>query len=431
MDGEHPQNKSRALTGLLVVMLLMGCVLFAWRGPIRALSAGGNYDFLLVYSASRAWLHGENPYEREAVTRAWMTSGGPEARDPMFPRGTRDSSTLVYPPSALVILSPLAALPWNVASPIWAILNTMLAAGSLLALARVAALKGNAKLSFLAVGVWMFPAMTCTGLGQTALVVVGCVCGAAVWPKGAGVLLGIGGALKPQLGLLFTVYEAGRLRWKRALISLAVVVILSGIGAARMQAANIDWYGTWQRNLIAFTTVDDGDPTRQNAGLRYQVINLHYPLHNFTDNRQAVRLAVYLIAAALCGSFFWADIKRGRDKGDPGELLARAMVAAITLIVAYHRYYDAAILIIPLALAIRGISLGQQRHWITLALVLGFIAPYPVIAMEAANRGWAPSWIAHSTIGQNLILPCQAWGLVALAAWIAWLRRCELTQKST
>jgi hypothetical protein len=301
----------------------------------------------------------------------------------------------------------------------------------LFALARVADLRGNARLAFFAAGVWMLPAMTCIWLGQTALVVVGCVCTAMVWPRGAGVLLGIGGALKPQLGLLFAVYEAGRLRWKRALVSLAVIAVLTGIGAARMQAAHVDWYGSWKRNIVAFTTTDDGDPTRKNVGLRYQVINLQYPLHNFTDNREAVRLTVYLIAVGLCGAFFAADLKRGRAGGDRGELISRGMVAAVTLMVAYHRYYDAAILIIPLALAVRGLFDGQRRHWITLALVLLFIAPFPVIAMEAANRGWAPSWIAHSALGENLILPCQAWGLVALAAWLVWIRHAQITRKST
>lgn len=431
MEGESPKSGSQAVRLALLAALVLGCALFAWRGPVKALSKTGNYDFLLVYSSARAWLHGENPYDREAVTRAWMTSGGPAERDPMFPRGTRDSSTLVYPPPAFVVLALFAALPWGIASLAWTLLNSGLAIWSLLALSRVAGLRGNARLALLAVGIWMLPAMTCIWLGQTALVVVGCVCTAAVWPRGAGVLLGIGGALKPQLGLLFTVYEAGRLRWKRALISLGAIAVLTGIGAARMQAAHIDWYGSWKRNLVAFTTADDGDPTRKNAGLRYQVVNLQYPLHNFTDNREVVRLAVYLIAAGLSGAFFLSDLKRGRAGGDRAEIISRSMVAAVTLIVAYHRYYDAAILIIPLTLAIRGLFDGQRRHWITLALVMLFVAPFPVIAMEAANRGWAPAWIAHSAVGENLILPCQAWGLAALAAWLVWIRLGEVTRKST
>jgi hypothetical protein len=407
-----------------MALFILGCVVFTVRGPVRATSDGGNYDFTLVYAASRAWIQGENPYESEAVSRGWASSGGPADRDPMLVRG---NATLVYPPPALAILAPVAALPWSIASWVWAAMNTALAAIGLASIARLAGLTGATLFAFFGLGLCMMPLLTTAGTGQTALVVlactgIGCAARMAGRPTLGGILLGIGGAIKPQLGFLFTVYQAGRLRWKVTVASLVVALALTGIGVGRMQAAGADWLPSWQRNVAAFTTKDDGDPSRANR-IRYQLINFAYPLHNFTDDRVIVRLAVYGIAAGLCAFYFVVDLKRGRDKGEErGELVSLGMVSAVTLMVVYHRLYDAALIAFVLALALRGIAARQRYHWITFALALLYAAPFSVLAVESVNRGWAPGWVSKSALGQNLILPGQAWGLVAVALWMIWLR---------
>jgi hypothetical protein len=436
-DQQAAGRSPRWVTIGLCILLAVGSAVFLARGTVRALGPGGNYDFLLIYSASRAWLQGENPYEKDAVTRAWMNSGGPAERDPMIARGP---TTLVYPPPALAILSPLAALPWPIASWVWAIANTGFAVVSLAVLGRLARLGPTSRLALMAVGMCMAPLVTNTAQGQTAAVVVMCVCGGAV-SRGrgqsllSGVLLGIGGALKPQLGLLFVVYEVGRMRWKIAAWAAVAIAVVTLVGIGRMQGAGVDWSGSWQRNIAAFTTVDDGNAARSNP-IRHQIINLHYPLHNFTDDREAVRWMVYAIAALLCAGYFVVDLKRGRQHGDsPGELVSLSFVSVVTLMVAYHRYYDAAILIVPLALAIRGLSVGRRMHAFTLACVLLFALPLPVILMEAARRGWVPGGIVESAIGEYLLLPCQAWWLVVLGAWLIAVRWREgeptVTQRST
>src|SRR5262249_8560046 len=149
---------------------------------------------------------GENPYESDAVSRGWANSGGPADRDPMRVRG---SATLVYPPPGLVVLAPVAALPWSIASWVWAAANSALAAVGLASVARLAGVTRATRLAFFGLGLCMMPLLTTAGTGQTALVVLACLgagCAArmAGRPILGGVLLGIGGAMKPQLGFLFT-----------------------------------------------------------------------------------------------------------------------------------------------------------------------------------------------------------------------------------
>src|SRR4051812_41064306 len=100
-----------ARRALLILLLVLGCAVFAYRGPLRAMGPGGNYDFTLIYGSARAWLTEGRPYETDAVSRAWQSGGGPPARDPTAVRG---AGTLVYPPPTFPLLAPFAALPWPV-----------------------------------------------------------------------------------------------------------------------------------------------------------------------------------------------------------------------------------------------------------------------------------------------------------------------------
>jgi hypothetical protein len=435
-DRQHRSSTQRVLVVLLWALLAFGSATFVVRGTWKAIS-GGNYDFVLIYSSARAWLHGGNPYEKEDVSRAWLSSGGPAERDPMIPRGP---ATLVYPPPAMAVLAPIAALPWKPASFLWAMGNTALAVFSLLALGSVAQLSRTGRLALASLGMCMAPLVTNTALGQTATVVLACICGGILARvRGShvvsGALLGIGAALKPQLGLLFAVYEAGRLRWKIAAAAGIVIGVLTAVGIGRMQAAGVDWSTSWRQNIQAFTTTDDGNASRANP-IRHQVINLHYPIHNFTDERDFVRWAVLGIVGTMCLVYFVVDLRRGRHRGEPRhELVSLSFVAAVTLMITYHRYYDAAILVIPLALAVRGLCDRRPTAIATLLLVLLFALPLPVIVVEAVRRGWIPRAAETSTIGQYLVLPLQAMALAALGAWMIAVRSAarpeELTQRST
>ncbi len=417
----------RWLTPSLLGFVIIACAFFTLRGPSSATAPGGNYDFTLIYPSARAWLHGQNPYQRDSVSQAWLSSGAPADRDPMIVRGP---ATLVYPPPALVLVAPLAALPWPIASWAWALLNTAFAAFSLSCLARLARLSRNSSLALLGLGLVFAPLALNAKQGQTAAFVLFGICFAALArargrQRCSGLLLGLGAALKPQLGLLFVLYEAGRLRWKSFAFAAIAIAALTAVGAGRMSAAGIDWWPTYRQNIHDFTTSDDANATKINT-IRYQMINLHYPLHNFTDNRVAVRFAVYAIVGALCLAYFIVDLKRQRQASDqPGELVSLSFVSAVTLMVAYHRPYDAVIVVIPLALAIHRLAAGQMRHAFTLALILLHTLPFPILFTELARRGHIPESLSKSALFQNVLLPCQAYGLVALALWLIWIRWTE------
>jgi len=432
---------------MAVALLVIGVAIFSWRGPVRALGPGGSGDFVLVYSSARAWLLGGNPYLASDVSRAWESGGGPQDRDPML---TRTGEVLLYPPTALAALSPLAALPWPAAWAVWVGLSTALAGATLYGVAALAGLTRDPRLRtglwfFLAAGVWLAPAQTCIAHGQTAvaavaLVVLGQVArmrGASAkgptWPILAGLFMGLATAIKPQVGGLFLVYEAGRLRWRPVAAAIGIAAALTLIGVGRMESAGVAWRESWTRNVADFAASGDGSPIAGNQ-IRYQLVNLHYPLHTFTDNRDAVRWTVYAIAGGLCLAYALVDLRQRRSAaraGLPpasgegaGELLSLSMVAAITLMVVYHRFYDAALVVIPLGMAVSEIARGRRgiAIWVVLALVGLFIAPGAVILAEAAARGWIPLSIPDTLVWHRALLPHQAWGLLLLAITLVLLR---------
>lgn len=438
MDGRPQLTATRAL---LTFLLIAGAAIFFARGPWRAVTIG-NVDFAMIYSSARAWMLGRNPYEAADIRATWLQAGGAAQSDP----AAFGSAVFLYPPPTFAALAPIAALPWRTAAFAWMALSTIAWFATLLAVSRAAGFgpRSLSRLAFFTAGVWLAPAATSLNVGQLAI-----ASGAAValahsrgsrdsWLRG--VLLGLGAAIKPQVAGLFTLYEAGRLRWKAAAASIATVAVITAIAVLRMQAAGIAWRASWLRNLHEFTTLSNGDPTAANP-LRFHLINLHYPLHTLTDNRDLVRWAVLAIVAALCAAYFLVDLKRGRAPGEHrrtgGELISLSMVAVVTLMVVYHRFYDAVLLVWPLALAIRTIAAPGRDRALGLALLVLvglYFLPGAAALASAAQRGWIPARLTTGPLWNALALPHEAWALPCMAVLLIalrWRAEPDLRRRST
>jgi hypothetical protein len=433
----------KSARAVLTVVLLLGVVWFALRGPVRGIG-GGNFDFALIYSAARAWLLGKDPYSMEVAQRVFVAAGGPKILEPM----SRPESSLVYSPATFVVLAPVAALPWVAANWVWSLANIALVGVSLLLLARLARLGTTATMALWASMLWLAPAATSLYVGQVSIVVLALLSAGELLRRRAleggsprhlwvvGLLLGFAAVIKPQLGLLFLVYEAGRLRWRSVVAGVLGVALLTLIGAARLEVAGISWLDTWLEHVRQFGGVGDGDPSRANI-FRYQMINLAYPVYSVMDSRALASGIIYAMLGLLSAAYFVVDLERGRERGEGrGELLSLSMTAGITLLVTYHRAYDAVILIFPLAMGWRGFLAGRHdedphekfvwpRRWdygVLLLLMLPFAAPGAGILAAAQKRGWVPEGLSATWLWRFIIMPHATWALVAMCAWLIVLR---------
>jgi hypothetical protein len=428
---------------VLAVLLLLGAIWFAWRGPARG-ALGGNFDFALIYSSARAWLLGMDPYSMEVAQRVFLEAGGPQILEPM----TRLESSLVYPPAAFVVLAPFAALPWAAANWAWTLTNVALLGASLLAVSRLARLKITGTMAMSASILWLAPASTGLFVGQMAHVVLFLIAAAELLRRRAtetgaarglwiaGLLLGVAAVVKPQLGLLFLVYHVGRLRWAVAVAAAGSAAVLFAIGAARLSLADVPWLDTWVRHIGEFGATGDGNPSIENR-FRYQMINLAYPVHTFITDRRQASLVVYGILGILSAAYFYVDLRRGRGSGEGGgELLSLSMTACVTLLIAYHRTYDAVVLAFLLAMAWRGFLSGTHddgdpplARWprrldyaVLLFLMLPFFAPGAGLLTRAEKQGVLPSALTETLLWRGIVVPHTSWALVAACVWLIYLR---------
>lgn len=392
-----------------MALVAFSAAVFLVRGPLHGVQHAA--DYMLIYSPARAWITGANPYDLEQVDQAWMSAGGAYEQRP----SVRVTAGLLYPPSTPAALAPFAAFAWPLARTVWAIANTLFFGVAVWGVARLAGFRLHQRRTWLFVSAALLftPVHTAIRHGQTTLYVLAPLALAAVLlcPLARGALLALATLIKPHLGLPFVAYTIINRDW-RSLTSAAVVcAVITGVAIVPMTMRDVPWFESWMHNLQTFSTAGEGDPTRANP-IRHQLVNLHYPLHTLIDNRTVVQGIVLatlgIIAAAF---FFWRSPHR------PPVLLSLSMIAVLSLMVAYHRFYDAVFLIFPLAWAISRLA-ACPRHrlaWCVVMLTIPYFVNMATMLFVAAQNQWLPGALTNSSVWEILIMPIQAWALLGMA----------------
>jgi len=411
------------------VLVVVSAVLFTWRAVLD--SEPGRLDFVLVYSASRAWVTGANPYDVADIAQVWIDAGGPMDRSPtsrVFPH-------LIYPPPTLLMLAPFGVLPWAWAEPVWVAANVMFLGVAIWAIASLAGFRWRQHRTwlFLAMALAFMPVHTTFRHGQTplypfAFMAVGLWLSRAAGQWAPGLLQGAATLIKPQLGLPFIALEFVRGRFRAVGWALAALAICCFLSVLPFLWKNIDWWSAWQGNLHAVTSPGNQlDPTPANPW-RYQMINLHVPLHGFIGNRTVVGALVVAIVVLLGGAFFFHPLRQWKWIRPP-LLMSASMVAVLSLLFIYHRYYDAVLLLFPLAWAVG--RLGNRRDdrpgWLMLALLLPFMVNSASAMYWLDYSGRMPAWLTGSAFWRVAIIPHQGWAVLLMGVLLAWVR---ITQNS-
>ena len=124
-----------------------------------------------------------------------------------------------------------------------------------------------------------------------------------------------------------------------------VLGALTAFAVLRMTLAGVPWIDSWLANLTSLSGPGGvNDPGELNPE-RYSLINLQYPLQSLGFSTDAANLITFTLVGAAALAML--SVIRGRDPAQ--ELLALSTVAVLGLLVAYHRYYDAVILVLPIA----------------------------------------------------------------------------------
>ena len=319
-------------------------------GLLRLFAFGADWAPLWV-AGRQAWTDAARVYDFDLMT---------SLQAPLL--GHVDHRPFIYPPSALLIVAPLALLPFQ--ASLFAV-----SAGSLALLAWAARPFGGDRALLLIAP----PVLLCAIAGQPSLA-VGALAAAAVTRLGsrdlvAGLLLGVAAAIKPTLFLLAPIALLSGGHWRALLwsgVTAAAIALISGA---------VFGFGTWALWLGAlpgFQQLVLGEPS-----LLSSTITPYATAVRFGVDPRIAMLAAALVALPVVGFVF----ARTRDCG--ARLVA--LLGGGLLIAPYSMNYELALL----APAVLSARLTEPRR-----LVL------PTV------------WAASLCSGASLL------GLLAVYAWI-------------
>ncbi len=406
---------------LAAVLLVASFAEFAVRGPLRLTHSPGWNDFLSPYIQTQAWVHGQDPYSAQSLL-AWWPSDDPRPAfvDDEAADGTLESKRGMpspYPLTTLVMLAPFAALPWTVALSCWCALNmaaVILAAFALLSICGCKVAEIRSQL-FLAAVFGLAPVHTGLSTANPVILAVSLAV-VSLWAAGrgrdrtAGLLLALAVCLKPTVAGGLLLYYLIRRRWTIAATTGAVAAAIGCVGLIRLSAAGVPWVHSYLENSRRMFAAGSVDDFTQADRIRFNMINAQILFFDIFPNPRLANLLARFLGGALLSC--WAYLCCRRRTGS--ELLEISAISVLSLIPVYHRFYDATLLIWPLAWALLLLS-RRSSTVLSLATIAPFFLPGSVMLSELTRSRKIPPQVAHAWWWSTIVLSHEVSCLILLA----------------
>ncbi len=342
--------RARSDGRILLVLGVATFVLFAAFLKYRA--ADSMVDFKMLYYGARALLQHSDPYNQRTFFSLLTRQPGQSAFI-----GRHESMALsINLPTTYLMVVPLAILPFWLASAIWSLLT----AGSLIAAACLIWRVGAAHapvLSGVLAGFALINGAVVVGNGNSAGIIVGlCVMAAWCFITERAVWLGVfffavSLVVKPQdAGLLWLFFLlAGAASRKRALQVLAAAVLIALPAAIWVSRSAPQWVPELHSNLVEISAQGGNcDPGPKGltttTGTMEVITDLQTVVSVFRDSPWFYNLVSFLVCGALLVIWSAATLRSGYSPAV--AWLAMAAIAPLTLLVSYHRAYDARLLLL-------------------------------------------------------------------------------------
>ncbi len=384
-----------------IVLLFAACLMFLLsRGPYRAIRYSTTGDFSTVYAGARCWLAGDNPYDASFLKAQLVRAQAPASieRD-------QDVNPPVYLPSALLLTAVFAWLPWTAANTAWCILLTAMFAWSAWALVQQVQL--TARQRWMMVSAMLLFSPTYVGIynGNPSVLVISCLVLALCFRESlpaSGLLLGIALSFKPQLAICVIAVLALWKLYRPILLGLLIglTFLIAGTLVASHFGKDWTWWQTEQQITAAsFRAGGQSDPSPTSV-VAWQMLDARTLTSYVFRNGNEAAIFAWLIAAAL------AVLYLRRRRADLWQ--DTAFLAVLTLLISYHRYYDAQLLLLTLPWVVQSAAIAPG--------ICLFLLAFPVQSMAArwlGIRATIPSW------EQVLLLRIQPFAVLTLGILLA------------
>jgi hypothetical protein len=365
---------SRLRRRALLLLLSCGLSVF-WAISLQRASPDGMIDFKGVYYDARCLFQHRDPYLYGEPARVYLV----EQKDrPLLSDVLRQVLSLnIYLPTTSIFIAPFAMLPWGLAHWLWMIL----AAASLTFAAFLMWNRGADYAPGISGALICFMLANCEAVlatGNTAGIAVS-LCVVAVWCflrerfVWAGIVcLAVSLVIKPHdAGLVWLYFLlAGASYRKRALQTLLATAVLAVVAILWVTPISPHWMQELQSNnltdLLPGGASNPGPNSANSGSGPSMIINLQSAIYIFSDDPRIYNSVSYLV----CGSLLlvWSICTLRARFSLARAWLALAAIVPLTLLVTYHRPYDAKLLLLTVPACALLWAEGGLIRWVALAM---------------------------------------------------------------
>ena len=374
----NQKMKQSLLVGFIVVSLLYSAFTVT-----RIIATSQLQDFRLYYLGAQSILLGKNPY--------------------------KEVQGVIYPPIALVLLTPFAALPYSVAEDVWTVLSVIALLSSIFLLISSTGQKASVKLFLIITGVAMlsFPVKFTLGMGQINFFILLFTCLSFYWYRnkqqflsGSALAIAVSLKLSPILLLLFFIRKR---QWYVVISCLAGIILLNGLGALLLGTSVSSYY--WQQIFPAIPTV--GNAIYYNQALTGWLARAEI-------DGQLARVINYLVLGSmLIVNWQYSKATKQTTVIELGELGLLVISVLVGTGLAWQHHFVSVVIPLVALLAIN--SVGKRIQVIPLTFV-GLA--YVLIAGNLKNPSlvegfWKYLLLSHVLIGALLLYGLLLWTLAS------------------
>ena len=385
-------------TGRVSVACLLVCCSLSvlWGYLLQRNSPDGMLDFKGVYYAARSVLHHSDPYKLGEPLHVCQSEGG-ECTQPSDVL-IQVLSLNVYFPTIFIFTAPFAMLPWGPVHLLWMAISTgilLVAAYLIWDLARNYA----PAVSIVLICFLIANCEAVLAVGNIAAMAVG-FCVIAIWcflrqrhaPIGI-LCLALSLIAKPHdAGLVWLcLLLAGGTYQKRALQALVLTLILGLPGVLWVSNIAPNWIEELHSNLLTDAApggaVDPGPSTANSGSGPSVIISLQSTIAIVWNDPQIYNPVTYFVCGALL--LVWVILILRPQSSPTGVWIALASIVPLTMLVTYHRSYDAKLLLLAIPAcamlwAERGL-IGWMAVLVTSAAIV-CTADIPLTVLLILNR---------------------------------------------
>lgn len=333
---------------------------------------GGVIGFQGVYYGTRCLLNRCDPYQEDQLVHHYQLEGRSLPSDSIQRR--KAVTLYVNLPTTFLFIAPFAFLPWAPAHALWIILLIGLFITAAILIWRLASAHSPSISLLLA----CLLALNCEVLfatGNTAGIVVS-LSTIAVWSllnerrQTIGILCFAAAlAIKPHdAGLLWLFFMlAGGVRRKRALQAIAITGGLILAAAAWLAGVAPNWLAEMRHNLALISLpggLNEPGLASMTGHTAAMVIDLQAVTSAIWTDPRIYNLASYLVCGILIA--VWAFTTLRSQFSVSNAWLAIAAAVPLTLLITYHRPYDAKLLLLAIPACAMLWAEGGLTGWVAL-----------------------------------------------------------------